>query len=192
MGWTVLYRSNSPKNYAEEKKVIQELFQPEEKFEIVQMSKNGSVWYVACRMKQVEGQPVFATIIKTSMKNGEFGYKDMDETMHPYYYGAPLSLINKLTPTDNARANEWRNKVRQRHAEEKKLRASNVLTNGMKVNVDGMFDKYNGKDITELTVHDIENRKFYWNEGGVIFTLQHKQVKQIKIKVLEEQQKVEG
>lgn len=192
MGWTVLYRSNSPKNYAEEKKIIRDLFQPADKLEVVQMSKKGSVWYVAVRNLVMEDKPVSAVVIKTSTKNGEFGYKDMDETMHPYYYDAPISLINKLTPTDNENANEWRNKVRQRHAEEKKLKASNVLVNGMKVNVAGMFGKYNGKDITELTVHDIENRKFYWNEGGVIFTLQHKQVKQIKIKVLEEQQKVEG
>lgn len=190
MGWTVLYRSNSPKNYAEEKKVIQELFQPADKFEIVQMSKNGSVWYVACRMKQVEGQPVFATIIKTSTKNGEFGYKDMDETMHPYFYGAPISLIKKLTPTDNEHANAWRNKVRELHEKEAAIKASNVLVNGMKVNVAGMFGKYNGMDINELTVYNLEHRQFYWPIGGQIFTLQAKQVKAIKSRILEAQEKV--
>jgi len=42
--------------------------------------------------------------------NPSFGYKDMDETMGPYYYTCPKSILDKLTPTKNKNALEWRKK----------------------------------------------------------------------------------
>jgi len=41
-----------------------------------------------------------------------FGYKDMDETMGPYYYDCPVSILNQLTPIGSELANKWRNKCR--------------------------------------------------------------------------------
>jgi hypothetical protein len=40
------------------------------------------------------------------------GYKDMDETMHPYYYNCPLSYLDEVTEPLNSRSREWREKVR--------------------------------------------------------------------------------
>jgi hypothetical protein len=42
--------------------------------------------------------------------SSEMGYKDMDESMHPYYYDCPLSILSKLTTTDNENAISWREK----------------------------------------------------------------------------------
>lgn len=42
----------------------------------------------------------------------EFGYKGMSEDMGPYYYNCPLRILDKLTPTTNAIALEWRAKCR--------------------------------------------------------------------------------
>lgn len=39
-----------------------------------------------------------------------FGYKDMCETCHPYYYDCPKSILNLLTPTTDENANVWRGK----------------------------------------------------------------------------------
>ncbi|MEW5934772.1 MAG: hypothetical protein AB1816_14450 [Bacillota bacterium] len=39
-----------------------------------------------------------------------FGYKDMGEEMHPYYYNCPERILKLLTPTDNKNALEWRQK----------------------------------------------------------------------------------
>ncbi len=192
MGWTILYRYNSPKNYAEEKQLIIDLFRPAEKFDVLQASKVGSVWYVAARLKLEENSPVIACVIQTSRKNGEFGYKDMDETMHPYFYGAPLSLLNKLTPTDNARANDWRNECRKRHAEKEKISKSDILKIGMKVDTTGMFGKYDGMEINTLVVKDIENRRFYWPDGDRTFQLMHKQVREIKARLLEKQEQTQA
>lgn len=45
-----------------------------------------------------------------------FGYKDMDESEGPFYYGMPKHLFRQLTPPtkSNSYAIEWRRKVAQR------------------------------------------------------------------------------
>lgn len=45
-----------------------------------------------------------------------WGYKDMDETMGPYYYECPLAYLDEAGETTHARAREWREKVRAHHA----------------------------------------------------------------------------
>jgi len=37
-----------------------------------------------------------------------FGYKDMTEDMHPYYYNCSKSILKLLTKTDNEMAQCWR------------------------------------------------------------------------------------
>lgn len=57
---------------------------------------------------------------------GEWGYKDLDESMHPYYYSCPLSYL-MLVPIDRFGGNkEWRDQVLEHHrrrAEKRKCRA---------------------------------------------------------------------
>ncbi|WP_449757697.1 hypothetical protein [Delftia acidovorans] len=43
---------------------------------------------------------------------GQWGYKPLDESMHPYYYSCPLSYLN-LAPEQSA---DWRAGVRAYHA----------------------------------------------------------------------------
>jgi hypothetical protein len=45
-----------------------------------------------------------------------WGYKDMDESMHPYYYDCPIGLLD-LTP--QAIESDWRKAVRAHHAKRK-------------------------------------------------------------------------
>lgn len=43
-------------------------------------------------------------VVLTSMRNGEFGYKDMSETCVPYYFNVNkkfLRLVNRLVPLDS-------------------------------------------------------------------------------------------
>lgn len=51
---------------------------------------------------------VWAAVFLGKTENGEFVYKDMDETVGPCYYDAPAKLLKMLTPTDNKIANAWR------------------------------------------------------------------------------------
>ena len=44
--------------------------------------------------------------------NGHWGYKDMDESVGPCYYGCPLEFLDKASPPTGY-AVEWRDKVRE-------------------------------------------------------------------------------
>ena len=62
----------------------------------------------------------FGEVVLTSRKNGGFGYKNMAEDMEPYYYDAPLVLINKLdelAPAPTTNAKNWRAQCRKHHAQ---------------------------------------------------------------------------
>ena len=49
-------------------------------------------------------------------KWNRWGYKDMEESMHPYYYSCPLSYL-ELVPIDQYGGNAaWRAGVQQYHA----------------------------------------------------------------------------
>ena len=50
-----------------------------------------------------------------SQRDYGWGYKDMEESMHPYYYSCPQKYLN-LVPLDQYGGNaEWREQVRQHH-----------------------------------------------------------------------------
>lgn len=51
-----------------------------------------------------------------------WGYKDMDECMHPYFYSCPLSYLD-LVPIDQFGGNaEWRELVRNYHKQQTEKR----------------------------------------------------------------------
>lgn len=55
-------------------------------------------------------------------KDYGWGYKDMDESMHPYYYSCPLKYLD-LVPIDIYGGNaEWRDGVRTHHARRQQKR----------------------------------------------------------------------
>lgn len=52
-------------------------------------------------------------LIRSYGKEEGYGYKDMDESVHPYYYTCPLKYLDMVPEVSSA---EWREKVRQYHA----------------------------------------------------------------------------
>lgn len=116
MGW--LFHPVEAARYHNRNAEIDRIFTPANPefvtFTILQRSWHGSTCYVACRTQNKEsgadytGAAVILT--KSYMEDGQrwWGYKDMDETMMPYYFDAPKSLIQKLTPTDCENSNKWR------------------------------------------------------------------------------------
>ena len=109
MGWTYLY--GKPRDVEQE---IRSLFTPADptsyQYEILKLSRYGSTWYAAVRTTNLQTQhsEVWAAVILTKVDKGDWGYKDMDETMGPHEANAPISLIKLLDPTENRYANEWR------------------------------------------------------------------------------------
>ena len=55
-------------------------------------------------------------------KDYGWGYKDLDESVHPFYYSCPLKYLD-LVPIDQYGGNaEWREGVRAYHARQKERR----------------------------------------------------------------------
>lgn len=91
----------------------------------VMTRRSGSTFYVAVRAEpktpdavpagyqtDESGAYVFAAVFETRRERGEWLYKDMDETMGPTLWGAPLALIDALSPTTDPSALAWRQKCR--------------------------------------------------------------------------------
>jgi hypothetical protein len=82
---------------------------------------SGLLWSVWERTFTRDGQPVQATerwiacdLLRYQRDYG-WGYKDMDESMHPYYYSCPLSYL-EMVPLDQFGGNaEWREGVKAHH-----------------------------------------------------------------------------
>jgi hypothetical protein len=80
-------------------------------------SKVGDVVYIATEFtNKILGETkVMGTVVLTENKNGEFGYKIMDEDMGPFYYDCPPKILKLLSPTDCKQASEWRQKCLENH-----------------------------------------------------------------------------
>lgn len=175
MGTTYISAWHSPKNYAEEKEEILKICEP---FKVEQASKVGGHWYVAVR--SLDGKDVSAIVFKISRHKGEWGYKDMCESVGPNLDRAPASLIKKLTPTNSEWANEWRARCLANAKSEKTAKAKTaVLKNGETYNCAGLFGKVNGKDLTKMQAHSVEARKFWAPEVGILYTLKKNQMKKL-------------
>lgn len=62
-------------------------------------------------------------LLQRDARDGTWGYKDMDESMHPYYYNCPVSYLNEADEATTKGAKEWRAEVRRQAEERKKQNA---------------------------------------------------------------------
>lgn len=77
---------------------------------VLQSAMVGSEYYAAV---QDRSENVFAAVVLTE---GRFGWKMMDESCNPYYWGCPAEILDRLTPTESAYALKWRAKCREQVA----------------------------------------------------------------------------
>jgi len=91
------------------------------------------LWSVIERVNSETGNKerfIACTILKTGGSWDDWGYKGLDESMHPYYYSCPLKYLD-LAPVANA---EWRAKVIEYWQGRKDARAKNAtLIAGSKI-----------------------------------------------------------
>ncbi len=117
MGWTFSNWSHG--------ELIRELTHPDEsetaRYETIAYTLRGNVLWSVVRitakrpgaLKLDAGQST--TLIACHLLQGSgssWGYKPMDESMHPYYYSCPLAYL-AMAPEQSA---EWREGVRGYHA----------------------------------------------------------------------------
>ena len=89
------------------------------KFEVLKSYVIGSTYYAAVKRTKfaTETEPensiVFAAVVLTQVNNKDyynFAYKDMDETVGPFQYNCPKSILDLLSPTESEYAKQWREK----------------------------------------------------------------------------------
>ena len=56
------------------------------------------------------------------LKDSGWGFKDMDESMLPYYYSCPLKYLNMVPIDQFGGHQEWRNEVHSYHQRQKEKR----------------------------------------------------------------------
>ncbi|MEL7464845.1 MAG: hypothetical protein AAFN79_12300 [Pseudomonadota bacterium] len=127
MGWTGYART--PRDPAAEVARLCTFETDSRKGAPVKIVKRGSIFYAAVRttvtapdgaprtyQMDKDGAYVFGAVFLTRQDRGEWLYKDMDEGMGPYECGAPVSILDLLSPTTNESALCWRKRCRARAA----------------------------------------------------------------------------
>ena len=141
MGWTFFNASGKPSEI-----ITREFTQvPSEKypseFKVLDQSMRGRVWYGVIQSTNPEGiKRVYGMIVLWTLRRGEFGYKELGEDMGPYYYDAPLRIVNlldELSPNPVGLSAKWRQSVRDYHA---RLKIKKVAKNALKINLNTIHE----------------------------------------------------
>lgn len=120
MGWTYYWAPSTTKTAD---LVIKDLEGKTKtrQWEVIDHAMRGSVFYGLVKVTDLTDGTVshYGAVWLTSRRNGEFGYKDMSEGAHPYYYDCPkriLDKLDKLAPNPGQSAREWRQRCRDKAA----------------------------------------------------------------------------
>lgn len=114
MGWIFTHKP--------QKMTVREFFEKEFNYEkdngrygrVIDCAAYLNVAYLAYEIGKVgdpDSKEIIAIICLLSYRPKDyynFGYKDIGESMGPYYYDCPERILKLLTPTSDPTANEWR------------------------------------------------------------------------------------
>lgn len=109
MGWTVGRHTRD--------ELVQELLGPRHHETVAHRLIGNRLWCVKRYEREGKERLYIALFLLEAFGAFEYGYKDMDETMHPWYYDCPLELLDMVEPYEaRGSAAEWRECVRAYHA----------------------------------------------------------------------------
>lgn len=146
MGWTGTWIGRGRRSVNRKEMVEKEI--NTKCYDILKSRMVGSTYYAALKEKGKER--VFALVVLTSIKDGYFYTKIMDESVGPCYYDCPESIMKLLTETEYEYAKNWRKLV-----EEKRNKPDlNKLPIGTMI---------------AWTTHDGKERKAYKHEAACQF-----------------------
>lgn len=94
---------------------------------IVDSAMVGSTYYAA--VLSVRTGVTFGVVAIVSRKGGNLTYKVMDEDMGPHYYTCPARILDRLSPTTNMYALNWRAMCRAAKTIDKT--SATTVTDGM-------------------------------------------------------------
>lgn len=113
MGWTYFYKHPDNSLLRTLKDEFEMGADGELKYEILDCAVvHMRTAYLA--VKRLSTGKVFAVVCLLSYRPKDmynFGYKEMDESMNPYYYDCPDRIMNLLTPAEDDGSIKWRRTV---------------------------------------------------------------------------------
>jgi hypothetical protein len=108
------------------------------------IAHSGKYWVI----EDIETNERFATIALVEKRNGDTYVKIVEESMGPFEVKCPLRFLDLLSPTDNEYALEWRQAVRDYHAQKASQPALKI---GDTIEFDNPLEFTNGAKYQRLT-----------------------------------------
>lgn len=151
------------------------------KYEVVDHSFTSTAGYVAVQYTNFEKgwQPyIFAAVMLIDQSGGEFGYKDMDESMGPVQSDCPARILNLLTPLEDIEritgrsqgyAVEWRKRCRDNLAAKRPPKLPVKITEGTVATWPTPLKFGDGVERTRFTATLRGTKKVRWRaDDGVL------------------------
>lgn len=116
MGWSYPYATPTRES------LIAYLRRPErfgDKLELVTACAKGNHHWYLLRIKSTRLHVIGLDLMQGTRGEASWGYKDMDESVAPFYYDVPISYLDAPADETVGSTAEWRARVRQYHAEQK-------------------------------------------------------------------------
>ena len=109
MGWTVGRHTRE--------QLIEELLGPRHHETVAHTVIGNRLWCVKRYLRDGQERKYIVLFLLEAFGAHEYGYKDMDETVHLYYYDCPLAFVDLVEPyAPRGAAADWRACVRAYHA----------------------------------------------------------------------------
>ena len=128
MGWTSYHAEYYKHGKIDRKAECDKIFTEDGKngkWEVLKSVMHGGTYYAAVRRTRPDGETyVFGAVCLTHVDMNDwfnFSYKDMDESVGPYNYDCPPSILDMLSPTEKEYALEWRRRCRERAESKRRL-----------------------------------------------------------------------
>lgn len=147
MGWVFLYDAPNKSD------VVADCTRGSDTIKCIRKTTVGyELWTVWHNIKTNEKVIILFLLAK---QNGNWGYKNMSEAMHPYFYKCPLSFLNEV-PVSNQ---DWRNKVIDYHANQKGIK--NISVGSVVKMRDSKPNEFRVTSLNPLLGVSCENGKTY-------------------------------
>ncbi|MAM55833.1 MAG: hypothetical protein CMN25_00655 [Salinicola sp.] len=168
MGWTVPYTTTSRDELV--RHIFDEHNEPG-RFEIIDHSLRGNVLYLLYFKPEQNYRFITVYLLSgpspCSRREGDrgWGYKDMDESMHPYYYDCPERLL-KQSDVQSEFAVAWREACRQHRLKIKRQKTlASEMPAGTVIQMAAGWDA-NGQRTTPVTFVRAHTATFFIGKDG--------------------------
>lgn len=172
MGWTGIHTAKGTK--------VEDIFKSQFDYtnetgssytKVLSCKANLTEAYLAIEFKAVDKEPIvygMVCLIRKSKDYCNFIYKAMGENVLPYYFNAPKSILDLLSPTTSDNALRWR-ECCLNNISKNEQRKSLVFGDNIKFDKPISFGIY-GKCST-FKVDDIKKGHFFSNKLGIMIKL---------------------